>query len=153
MNQALRNLFNTSIQFAHTQINMKKILTIIGTVFVGGSLVAAAVLFNSPDYKAKATDALEQAKAYHEQARDLTCSYIGELTEQCYKKDESACGLLQIAETDYQKEFSQPAYEACFRMPKAGEKLPSGEIAEDKTGIPTQVGDQLFFGDEGKLPK
>lgn len=151
------------IQFIYTQINMKKILTIIGTVLAGGAILTAIFFgfFNPRDFSAEASEALEQAKSYHEKARDLTCSYIGSLTSKCYQKNLTACSQLQVAEANYSSEFGSSAYNACFNAaPPTPTAVPAVDgattsVSSSVAVVPaTDVNNPLFLGDEGqKLPK
>jgi len=151
------------IQFLYTQINMKKIFTIIGTVLAGGAILAAVFFgfFNSRDFSAEASAALEQAKSYHEKARDLTCSYIGDLTSKCYQKNLTACSQLQVAEANYSSEFGASAYNACFNAaPPTPTAVPQVDGTTESVSSSAPIApvantiNPLFLGDEGqKLPK
>ena len=116
MNRILTLTTNIISLFPNT--HMKNISTkTIGILFVVGlSFLGIATAYGqmNRDYKSEAQSLLQSAEETHGKAQELYCQYIGSLTQKCYAKNAEACGALQVAETDYQTEFSAEAYLDCF---------------------------------------
>ncbi len=142
----LQNLLN---KLPLPKTNMKKILLTIGaTLTVIALAIGALAVFNGGiDPAAAYAQQMETARKAREAARLTACSFIGDLTQDCYDQDAGACSKLEAEEETYHEEFEAEAYLDCkpqMKIPPAGTVLESGEIVEDETGIPT---DPLFYDD------
>lgn len=127
---------------------MKRTASYIIGGLVIASIVGALIGFRSMDFNKAKHEQLQAASDAMRLARRFSCQQIGELTSQCYATHGEACNDLHSAEDEHLHFFKVEAYQDCVVIPKPGTKLASGEIVEEKTGIPTQIGDELFFGDE-----
>ena len=140
------------ISFLKQQMNIKKILTIGGTISVSSLILVAIVLLAGRDLKAEANDALNQSDKFREQARSLSCELIGELTSQCFSRKRGACGELENEEHDYEYNFGGNAQEDCFQYE---DEAVEEEFPEDPNQpIPLVIHEssdpnhELFRGDE-----
>lgn len=142
-------------------INMKTILlSIISTMTIFGlGFGVLAYANNGVDYKARLQQQIEEMERKQEEARLAACSYLGQLTAECYQGDASSCERMEAEELEYGAQFKGEAYQDCVvKTPEPGTVLESGEIVESETGIPEQVMEEvtdptnpLFFDDmEGK---
>lgn len=105
----------------------------VRTVIIGSGLVVAALLigtFTSPknalgsideEYTGQIQGKLKAATEYREEARRLSCTYIGELTRACYSGTLSSCTKLNEEEMAFQGRFGHESYISCFEQEVEGE--------------------------------
>lgn len=145
MSEEALKFYSNILSFLYTQIQMRKILTIIGSsaIAVITLLIIGFAFLQQRDWQAEASAALNLSRDYHEQARELTCGYIGELTSDCFKRERGACAELEEQEFAYEEEFGGHPQKDCFGMDEEPEEIETTE--EEVIDNPT---DPLFFGDE-----
>ncbi len=120
---------------------MKKYYFITGIFILFLSASIGAIAFSTPDYQAKAKEALATSDTFLKQAQDYSCKYLGQAYSDCFAQKKGACERRDTIEADFKTNYGFDAATVCGK-----EEAAIPPIANDQSSVPPT--DPLFFGDE-----
>lgn len=141
---------NTVMKVKNTFIK-KRTKIIAVTLFLAGGVLTTAHAFSTPDYKGEISKELEQSKIHMQEAKDLACKNVGELTNDCYKHRKGSCSLMTNAKEDFITNFIDDSTTGCGQSSSsesssfaASQAIP---VVVDPSSDPSNP---AFFGDESQ---
>ncbi len=102
---------------------------------------AIAFAMHTPDYAGMIEEQSQAVVQATDKLKSISCTYIGELTQQCYRSRGAECTKLQAAQTQYKSYFETDSSIDCFTHDTSTDPVPQNEQ-------PAPTPNPVFFGDE-----